>query len=78
MHNAAARQNNICKRKRMKKARQKRVNRSLGGNFVLFSVVAVLGVFMVFPMLYTVGNSLKPLDELWRFPPHNVSAKPYI
>ena len=69
MHSAAARQNNISQRKLMKKARQKRVNRSLGGNIVLFSIVAVLGVFMAFPMIYTVGNYLKPLDELWRFPP---------
>ncbi len=47
----------------------KRLNRSAGGDAGIFVFLALFGVIMVFPMVYAVSQSLKPLDELWRFPP---------
>ena len=47
----------------------KRLNRSAGGDFGIFFFLALFGIIMIFPMVYAVSQSLKPLDELWRFPP---------
>lgn len=49
--------------------RSRRVNRSRAANFFIFTIMALFGVFMAFPMVYAISNSLKPLDELWEFPP---------
>lgn len=47
----------------------KRLNRSAGGDAGIFVFLSLFGIIMVFPMIYAVSQSLKPLDELWRFPP---------
>ena len=45
------------------------LNRSAGGDTGITIVLTLLGVFMFLPMVYVVMQSLKPLDELWMFPP---------
>ncbi len=45
------------------------LNRSRGGDLGITIMLVLLGAFMFIPMLYTVMQSLKPLDELWMFPP---------
>ena len=45
------------------------LNRSAGGDAGIFFFLAIMGVFMFLPMYYTVVQALKPLDELWAFPP---------
>ena len=45
------------------------LNRSAGGDAGISVVLIILGAFMFLPMLYAVMQSLKPLDELWMFPP---------
>ncbi len=45
------------------------MNRSLGGDIGINTLLAIFGAFMFLPMVYTVCQSLKPLDELWMFPP---------
>lgn len=47
----------------------KRVNRSTGGTAVLFVFLIIFAAFMVIPMILAIVNSLKPLSELWEFPP---------
>ena len=49
--------------------RTKHLNRSFAGNVGVTIVLGVFGWFMLMPMLYTIAQSLKPLDELWVFPP---------
>lgn len=49
--------------------RQKRVNRSFGGDLVIFLFLAVAGAFMALPLIYIINNAFKPLNELFRFPP---------
>ena len=44
-------------------------NRSIGGDIVIYLILALVAVAMVFPLVFLVGSSLKPLDELFRFPP---------
>ncbi len=45
------------------------LNRSKGGDAGIAVFMVIMGAFMFIPMLYTVLQSLKPLDELWAFPP---------
>jgi len=49
--------------------REKQVNRSVAGNGLLFFLMAACGVFMVLPLVMIVNNALKPLDEIFQFPP---------
>ncbi len=50
--------------------------RSVGGDTGITIILAILGAFMFLPMLYVVMQSLKPLDELWRFPPRFFVTSP--
>lgn len=50
-------------------ARKRRPNRSVGGDIGLFIVVLLFALVMAFPLFYNIFQSLKPLDELFRFPP---------
>lgn len=49
--------------------RRKRINRSLGGDFILLLILIVFGVFSAYPLIMTASNAFKPLDELFLFPP---------
>ena len=53
----------LCKPKRRKP------NRSFWGDLCIYLVMGVIAVAMVFPLVFSVASSLKPLDELFRFPP---------
>ncbi|MBR2661910.1 MAG: carbohydrate ABC transporter permease [Clostridiales bacterium] len=44
-------------------------NRSIAGDIGIYFMLVLVGIAMVFPLVYLVGSSLKPLDELLRFPP---------
>ena len=44
-------------------------NRSIAGDIGIYLLLILFGVAMIFPLVYLVGSSLKPLDELFRFPP---------
>ena len=50
--------------------------RSRGGDFGITCILVLLGLFMFIPMYYVVIQSLKPLDELWMFPPRFYVANP--
>ena len=45
------------------------MNRSLSGDIGINLVLLVMGAFMFLPMLYTILQAFKPLDELWQYPP---------
>ena len=50
--------------------------RSRGGDAGITFILVILGVFMFLPMYYVVIQSLKPLDELWMFPPRFYVVQP--
>ena len=50
--------------------------RSAGGDAGITIVLVLLGIFMFLPMYYVVIQSLKPLDELWMFPPRFYVVNP--
>lgn len=52
--------------------------RSKGGDICNFLILLVLSIFMVIPLVYTVCNAFKPLDELFVFPPHIIVKNPTL
>ena len=59
----------ISPKRRLFKKREKQLNRSAAGNTLLFTLMFICGIFMVLPLVMIVNNALKPLDELYQFPP---------
>ena len=49
--------------------KRRRPNRSVWGDIGVYLLLAIVAVAMVFPLVFSVASSLKPLDELFRFPP---------
>lgn len=58
--------------------KDRKVNRSTGGNAMIFIIIGLMGVFTALPMVYTIGNAFKPLDELWLFPPKLLPQNPTL
>ncbi len=52
------------------------LNRSYGGDIGIGLFLFLMGLFLFIPMYYTVIQSLKPLDELWMFPPRFYVTSP--
>jgi len=52
------------------------LSRSAGGDFGITVILVILGAFMFLPLYYVVIQALKPLDELWMFPPRFIVMKP--
>ncbi len=49
--------------------KRRKPNRSVAGDFFLFLFLILVALIMVFPIVYAVSSALKPLDELFKFPP---------
>lgn len=60
----------------IKHKRRKEASRSLVGNAVSFLFLTVMGLFMALPIVLSVSNSLKPLEELFVFPPKFLVKNP--
>jgi len=54
---------------KLPKIKRRSFNRSVGGDVGINVMLFIFGAFMFLPMIYAVSQSLKPLDELWMFPP---------
>lgn len=65
-----------AKKIRLKKTR--RVNRSKGGNILVFLMLLILGGFMLLPVVYTVVQAFKPMEELFLFPPRFTVSNPTV
>ena len=55
-----------------------RVGRSATGNLLNLIILAGVGCFMIIPLIYTVCNAFKPMDELYRFPPKILVMNPTL
>lgn len=44
-------------------------SRSLGGDIVVFSVLLIVGLFMLLPFVYAILQSFKPTEEIFAYPP---------
>ena len=56
----------------------KKLNRSMAGNTLLFILMGICGVFMVLPLVMIVNNALKPLDEIYQYPPRIFVRNPSL
>ena len=54
------------------------LSRSAGGDAGITFVLTILGIFMFLPMVYVISQSLKPLDELWMYPPRFFVRQPTL
>ena len=63
-------------RKRLVKRRPP--NRTLGGDLGIYFMLAAVACLMAFPLVFAVSSALKPLDELFRFPPTIFPKHPTI
>ena len=52
--------------------------RSRSGDAGITVILVILGIFMFIPMYYCVIQSIKPLDELWMFPPRFYVSNPTL
>ncbi|MDD2647790.1 MAG: carbohydrate ABC transporter permease [Eubacteriales bacterium] len=50
-------------------AHRRKPNRSRGGDFGVYFMLTIVALMMAFPLVFAISSSLKPLDELFRFPP---------
>lgn len=57
------------KKRRLFKLKPTKLNRSRAGNSLLFGLMIICGLFMVLPLVMIINNALKPLDELFQYPP---------
>ncbi|MBE6727044.1 MAG: carbohydrate ABC transporter permease [Ruminococcaceae bacterium] len=62
----------------MSKITTKRVSRSRWGNFLVAFFLGLLGVFMILPIYYSIISALKPLNELFYFPPRFYVVNPTL
>ncbi len=54
------------------------INRSLGGNICVFLCLLIVGSFMALPIVYSVVQAFKPMEEIFIFPPRFFVTNPTI
>lgn len=58
--------------------KRKRINRSVGGDLVLFFFLCLAGILSALPLVLVINNAFKPLDELFKFPPNIIVRNPTL
>ena len=58
--------------------KRRKPNRSIAGDIALYLFLLLVAFIMFFPIIYAVSNALKPLDELFRFPPKILAQNPTL
>lgn len=71
-------QENIEKEYHKKLIKRRKPNRSIVGDIFLYLFLAFVALVMAFPIIYAVSSALKPLDELFKFPPKILPQNPTL
>ncbi len=58
--------------------KRRKPNRSIAGDIFLYLFLLLVAVAMVLPLVYAVSSALKPLDELFMFPPKLFPQNPTL
>ena len=58
--------------------KKRKPNRSIAGDIALYLFLLLVAVVMAFPIIYAVSSALKPLDELFKFPPRIFAQHPTL
>lgn len=66
---------NVIK-KRSFKLKRRKPNRSRIVDFIIYFILILVALMMVFPLVFAINNALKPLDELFMFPPKVFARNP--
>ena len=56
----------------------RQLSRSTSGTVFLLVFISAVSFFMLLPLIYIVGSSLKPTTELWIFPPKMLPNNPTL
>ena len=66
------------KKRRFIKLKRRQPNRSRVGDFFLYLFLLMVALVMVFPLIFAISSALKPLDELFMFPPKIFAQNPTL
>ena len=58
--------------------KRRKPNRSIWGDILLYLFLLFVAFVMAFPIIYAVSSALKPLDELFKFPPRVFPQNPTL
>lgn len=61
-----------------KKLKKRKPNRSFAGDLFIYFILFLFALAMVFPLVFAISSSLKPLDELFLFPPKVFAQNPTL
>ncbi len=67
---------NTIYKKKPKILRRRVANRSRGGDLAIYLFLLIMALIMVFPLVFAINSALKPLDELFLFPPRLFAQNP--
>ena len=66
----------VEKEYRKKLIKKRKPNRSIAGDIGLYIFLAFMAWLMAVPLVYQINNAMKPLDELFRYPPRMFALNP--
>lgn len=72
---------NVMMRRKFKSLfsnRSEKLNRSKAGNALMLFLVGIFAIFSAIPLVLAIGMSLKPLNELFRYPPTLLPRNPTL
>lgn len=58
--------------------KRRKPNRSRAGDVLIYLFLVLVALAMVFPLVFAVSSALKPLDELFLFPPKLFAQNPTL
>ena len=57
---------------------RRKPNRSVGGDIGVYIFLLLVGIAMVYPLVFAINMALKPMDELFMFPPKLFARNPTL
>lgn len=57
---------------------KRKMSRFIGGNLFMLMFLCFFAAFMILPMVFTVSNAFKPMDEIFLFPPRLLVRHPTL
>ena len=58
--------------------KRKKWGGSRGGDIAIFILLVLIGLFMLFPIYLSVIQSIKPVEELFVFPPEALRSATHL
>ncbi|MBQ1849865.1 MAG: carbohydrate ABC transporter permease [Lachnospiraceae bacterium] len=57
---------------------RRKPNRSVGGDIGVYIFLLLVGLLMIYPLVFAINMALKPMDELFMFPPKLFARNPTL